>query len=158
MTAISTWVFVRAHIWKCRLLIVHSAGLIYCHWQTRNIDSQKYQWCSYKAIYYYLFRRVSYGRAIMHCTRGDINLKSTKNEHCTHTLKSTSQQPISHDWVVKNIMCVIFLLFRTAKFSRWNCCLAFLVNFVIVLLIKLIVIQVLIYWHIHCIIWNYYTE
>lgn len=95
MTAISTWVFVRVHNWKSRLLIVHSAGLIYSHWQTRNIDSQKYQ-CSYKAIYSCLYKRDSYGKAIMHCTKGDINLKFTKNEHCIHTLKwSTSCFPWS---------------------------------------------------------------
>lgn len=73
----------------------------------------------------------------MLCARGGINQESTKNEHCTHTLKgSTTYLPC---WVVKNIMYAMFLLFQTAEFSGWCWFLALLVNFVCVLLIKLAV-------------------
>lgn len=89
MRAASAWVFVRVRNWKSRLLIVHSAGLIHSHWQTRNIDSQKYQ-CSCKAVSCRLYNRVSYSRAVMCCAKGDINLKSIKNEHCTRTLKRSA--------------------------------------------------------------------
>lgn len=74
-TVISTSAFVRVHNWKSRLLIVHSAGLIYRHWQTGNIESQEYR-CSHRVIYYHLLKRDSSYRAIMYCTKTDVNLKS----------------------------------------------------------------------------------
>lgn len=68
MTVMSTLAFVRVHNWKSRLLIVHSADLIYRHWQTENIESQEYL-CSYRVIYYHLLKRDSSYRTIIHSQR-----------------------------------------------------------------------------------------
>lgn len=75
MTVVSTLAFVRVHNSKSRLLIVHSAGLIYRHRQTGNIESQECL-CSYRVLYYHLLKRDSSYRTIMYCTKTDGNLKS----------------------------------------------------------------------------------